>query len=106
MSDINWSETEKQAAHEAFKKAYEREINSLIQEVQQKMSHVTEIDKVWQLHDFLSAKRHEIEGKYDDRYEVLTFVFAGLLKEGWLNLEELKFLASDKLAKITALSRM
>ncbi|MGK7872223.1 MAG: hypothetical protein AB4426_02555 [Xenococcaceae cyanobacterium] len=106
MSEINWSESEKKAAQEAFKKAYEREINSLIQEVRQKAAEIAEIDSVWQLHDFLSARRHEIDGKYDYRYSVLVFVFAKLLQEGWLNLEELQDLERDKLAKITALARM
>lgn len=106
MSEINWSETEKKAAHEAFNRAYEREISSLIEEVRRKVSEIAEIDEVWLLHDFLSARRHEIDGKYDYSYSVLIFVFSRLLKDGWLNLEELQFLEQDKLAKITALARM
>jgi hypothetical protein len=106
VSEINWSEIEKEAAHEALKQAYEREINSLIEEVRQKVNEIAEIDEVWLLHDFLSARRHEIDGKYDDNYSVLVFVFAQLLKEGWLNLDELQALDRDKLAKITALTRM
>ena len=106
MSEINWSESEKQGAEKAFKRAYKREINSLIEEIKHKVAKITEIDEVWQLHDLLSARRHEIDGKYDYRYSVLVFVFAKLVKEGWLNPEELKFLERDKLAKITALTRM
>jgi hypothetical protein len=106
VSEINWSESEKKAADEAFKKAYEREINSLIEEVRQKASEIAEIDEVWRLHDFLSSRRHEIDGKYDYRYSVLIFVFARLLKEEWLSLDELKALEREKLAKITALARM
>lgn len=106
MSEINWSEREKKAAKEAFDKAYEREINSVIEEVRQKASNISEIDQLWRLHDFLSAKRHEIDGKYDYRYSELIFVFARLLKEGWVDREELKVLEGDKLAKISALARM
>ena len=106
MSEINWSDSEKKAAKEVFDRAYEREINNLIEEVRQKASQVSEIDQLWQLHDFLSAKRHEIDGKYDYRYSELIFVFAKLLKQGWVNKEELKVLERDKLAKISALSRM
>jgi hypothetical protein len=58
------------------------------------------------LHDFLSARRHEIDGKYDYRYSVLIFVFAGLVKEGWLNIDELEGLQKDKLTKVAALARM
>lgn len=106
MSEINWSESEKKAAQEALRRAYEREIRTLIEEVRQKERELSEIDDVWRLHDFLSAKRHEIDGKYDYRYSVIIFVFAKLLQEGLLNLEELQFLEPDKLAKITALTRM
>ena len=106
MSEINWSESEKKGAQEAFKRAYEREINSLIEQVKQKVAQLTEIEELWQLHDLLSARRHEIDGKYDYRYSVLIFVFAKLLQEGWLNLDDLKALERDKLAKITALARI
>ena len=106
MTETNWSKSEKKGAEEAFKRAYEREVKSLIKEVRQKGSEISEIDQVWQLHDFLSARRHEIDGKYDYRYSVLIFVFARLLQEGWLNLEELGFLEQDKLAKINVLARM
>ncbi len=106
MTEVTWSETEQTAAQEAFNKAYEREINSLIEGVKQQASAITELDELWRLHDFLSAKRHEIEGKYDYRYSVLVFVFAKLLQEGWLTLEELQFLDRDKLAKIKVLAMM
>lgn len=106
MNDITWSESEKKAAREAFKIAYNREIIGLIEEVKVKVSQIAEVDEVWRLHDFLSARRHEIDGKYDDRDSVLIFVFAQLLKEKWLSLDELKALEKDKLAKINALARM
>lgn len=106
MSEINWSESETKAAHEAFKKAYDREIKNLMNKVRETTAEITEIDELWQLHDFLSARRHDIEGKYDYRYSVIIFVLARLLKEGWLDVEELQALERDKLAKITALSRM
>ncbi|MGC9527608.1 MAG: hypothetical protein ACP5D7_18905 [Limnospira sp.] len=106
MSDINWSEAEKKSAGEAFQKAYDREIKTLLEEVRNKAVAITDIDDIWKLHDFLSAKRHEIDGKYDYRYSVLIFVFAQLIKEEWLSLEELQGLEKDKRAKIAALARM
>lgn len=106
MSEINWSDTEKKAAHEAFKKAYEREINSLIEEVKQEIIEINEISQLWLLHDFLSARRHQIDGKYDDSCSSLIFVLAQLLKEEWLSMEELQALDRDKLTKISALARM
>jgi hypothetical protein len=106
VSDINWSEAEKKTAGEAFQKAYDREIQTLLEEFRNKAVGISDLDDIWKLHDFLSAKRHEIDGKYDYRYSVLIFVFAKLVKEEWLSLEELQGLEKDKRAKIAALSRI
>lgn len=106
MSDFEWSEAEKQVAQKAFAKAREQEIDALIQDVRERASTTLKIDDVWQLHDFLSARRHEIDGKYDYRYSVLVFVFAQLVREGWLQLKELEGLKADKLTKITLLAQM
>lgn len=104
--EIEWSQTEKKIARQAFDKAYNREISSLIKEVQLQASQIAELENLWLLHDFLSARRHEIDGKYDYRDSSLVFVFASLIKEGWLHVDELEGLNPDKRAKIVALSRM
>jgi hypothetical protein len=101
-----WSQAEKEIARTAFDNAYEREIAALMVTVQAKANELTELEQLWNLHDFLSAKRHEVDGKYDYRYSVLLFVFAQLVKEGWLQLDELQGLDQGKLAKIKALMRM
>jgi hypothetical protein len=102
--DTDWTEAEKNVAETAFKTAYEREISALIQTVRE--CEITESDDLWRLHDLLSSKRYEMDGKYDFRYPSLLFVFAGLIKEGLLTIEELDGLHANKLAKITALARM
>lgn len=38
---------------------------------------------------FLNGKTHELDQKYDFRYSVLIGVFARLIAEGWLTLEDL-----------------
>jgi hypothetical protein len=106
VTEVDWSEIEKKVAKEAFDRAYQREINALLQEVRQRASTILELSDMWQLHDFLSARRHDIDGKYDYKYSVLIFVFAGLMKEGWLHIHELEGLEKDKLTKIAALARM
>ncbi len=116
-TEIIWSETEQKIAHEAFLKAYQRETTSLIHQIRVLASEIVELDHVWNLHDFLSARRHQIDGKYDylnparqgrdlDQYSALIFVFSQLVKEGWLHLDDLEGLDQDKLAKIAALTRM
>ncbi|AFY42438.1 hypothetical protein [Nostoc sp. PCC 7107] len=106
VSEIEWSKTEEDIAKQAFEKAYQREIEAVIQEVQQRSKMMTQADEMWQLHDFLSARRHEIDGKYEYRYSVLIFVFARLIKEGWLHLNELQGLEKDKLTKVAVMTRM
>ena len=105
-SSSNWSHAEKKIARAAFDKAYEREISALLESVRNEASQIADLESLWQLHDFLSARRHDIDGKYDYRYSGLLFVFARLSKEGWLHLDDLDGLAKDKLAKIKALKRM
>ena len=105
-SDIGWNKKEEQIAQKAFKKAYEREINNLIQTVRDNASKIVELDDLWRLNDFLSARRHDLDGKYDYRDATLMFVFAQLIQEGWLYLDDLEGLSKDKLTKISALTRM
>ena len=102
----HWSEKEKQIAHEALSKAYARETEALITEINQKASRITEINDIWSLHDYLSAKRYDIDGKYDYRDSTPIFVLAKLIKEGWLHSNELAGLTPDKRAKVAALARM
>lgn len=106
VSEAEWTDTEKTIARSAFEKAYDREIETLLKQVQQQASTLNALTDLWQLHDFLSAKRHEVDGKYDFQYPALPFVFAGLIKEGWLHLTDLEGLSQDKLSKIAALARM
>lgn len=106
VSEAEWTNTEKKIARTAFDQAYEREVEALLKHVREEVSTIVELGDLWRLHDFLSAKRHQIEGKYDYQYPALPFVFAGLVKEGWLHLNELEGLSKDKLAKIKSLASM
>jgi hypothetical protein len=106
VSEADWSTIEQKIAEEAFERAYQREIQALIKEVRQQANAIAQIEDMWHLHDFLSARRHEVDGKYDYQYSMLVFIFARLVKEGWLKLNELEGLDKSKIAKIAALSRM
>lgn len=106
VNEISWSETEQKVAETAFKTAYERETSALIQEIRESAVVISELEDIWRLHNFLSARRHEIDGKYDYSLSALMFVFATLIKQGWLHSDELLGLEPDKLAKISALARM
>jgi hypothetical protein len=106
LTNIQWSQTEEQVAKNAFEKAHAREIAALLKDVRERVEVISGVEEVWQLHDFLSARRHEIDGKYDYQYSALIFLFAQLIKEGWLRSDELEGLEPEKRTKIAALSRM
>ena len=106
VSNSGWSDTEKKLSHSVFDQAYARETAALVQYVRDQANSLEKLDDLWQLNDFLNARRHDLDGKYDYRYSVLIFVFARLVKEGWLSLEELSGLEKDKLAKIASLASM
>ncbi|MBD2150476.1 hypothetical protein H6F44_10140 [Pseudanabaena sp. FACHB-1277] len=106
VMNADWTTTEETIAQKAFDTAYKREIGSLMAAVRHQVGSLQEIDDMWRLHDFLSVKRHEVDGRYDYRLPMLVFVFAGLVKDGWLSIEELEGLNADKIAKIAALARM
>ncbi|MEO0455056.1 MAG: hypothetical protein AAF152_00540 [Cyanobacteria bacterium P01_A01_bin.114] len=106
QAEVQWSSAEKNVAEAALKKAYMREVEALIQAVREQAGSVSLLDEVWQLHDFLSARRHDIDGKYDSRESFLIFTLSRLVKEGWLDLSELAGLEASKRAKVTVLTRM
>lgn len=106
VTDIEWSEIEQAVASEALEKAYNREIQTLIADIRGKVDNLQSVEDLWQLHDILSIRRHALDGKYDDRSNALLFVFAQLLQEDLLTLDDLAGLSSAKLQKISALTRM
>jgi hypothetical protein len=105
-SETKWSEVEEKIAKQALQKAYERETTALIAYIRDRASSITELEDLWYLHDLLSSKRHEIDGKYYYDNMTIVFDFAKLVKEGWLSLDELKGLQPEIITKISALARM
>ncbi|MBE9029067.1 hypothetical protein IQ266_04740 [filamentous cyanobacterium LEGE 11480] len=106
VTDIEWSETEQAVASAAFDKAYNREIQALVADIRSKVNDLNAVEDLWQLHDLLSIRRHSLDGKYDSRTSALLFVFAQLLQEELLSLDDLAGLSPAKLKKISALTRM
>ena len=106
MSKIQLSEIETQIVEQAFQTAYQRETSALIAHVRDRSATIDKLSDLWYLHDLLSTKRHEIDGKYDFDENSFVFDFASLIKEGWLRLEDLQGLNKTILSKISALSRM
>ncbi|WP_019508132.1 hypothetical protein [Pleurocapsa sp. PCC 7319] len=105
-SEKQWSETEKQIAQQALQTAHQRETSALIANIRDRASSLTELEDLWYLHDLLSTKRHEIDGKYEYNQSTIVFDFARLVKEGWLRLEDIQGLKPETLSKISVLARM
>lgn len=106
IAETGWTTKEIEISQRVLHKAYQRETETLVAQVRDKINNLTDIEHLWQVHDILSAKRYDLDGKYDAREPMLIFTFAELLKEGWISLEELAGLESAKLAKISSLSKM
>ncbi len=106
VSKKQLSAIEEEIAKEALQKAYKREISALIAHVRERANSLTEIEDLWYLHDLLSTKRYEIDGKYVYNFATFVFDFALLVQEGWLTLEDLHGLPSTILSKISALTRI
>ena len=100
------SNKEEKIAKQALQTAYERETSALITTIRERASSIKKLQDLWYLHDLLSTKRHEIDGKYVYNSSTIVFDFARLVKEGWLNLDELKELKPEMVSKISALARM
>jgi Photoprotection regulator fluorescence recovery protein len=105
-NETMWSAAEHAIAQSAFQLAYTREIDALLLDVRQQCTSIDDLAQIWRLNDFLNSKRHEIEGKYDYREPALVFVFATLLHDGWLSMDDLMGLDILKLNKISAISNM
>lgn len=105
-SEVEWSQKEREIALKALETAFHREANTIVNLVREKSSEISCLDDLWKLHDFLSARRHDIDGKYDDSQAMFVFVFARLIKEGWLTIEDLAGIDSAKVNKVRLMTRM
>ena len=106
MQDFKWSKEEKKIARKMFEVAYKRECTDLIQKIQSKAAHLSGPNDIWSLHDFMSKKIRTIGRKYDYRYSVLPLVFAQLIKDGWLTIDELRGLSEEKINWMNKISAL
>ena len=103
VDDFKWSKTEKRISRSAFDKAYERECEDIVKNLNTKVKKIKSPEDLWRVHDFLTDKREDIDEKYDYRYSKLILVFARLIKDGWLDYKDLESLAENKIDPIESL---
>ena len=100
-----WSRSEKVIARKAFNAALGRELHEVIQEAKKMASQIQQPSDLWDLENYLTQHRKEIDRKYDYRSSRLTQVFGRLLYEKRLREEELRSLREDKLKAIRSCAK-
>ena len=98
--EYNWSKKEKKIVRQAFDRAYEREMRHLAEKVREMLDDNEDARAVWRILDILQEEAKETDFKYDFRYSILILIFARLLREGWLMLEDLEGISEEKIEKI------
>jgi hypothetical protein len=104
-SDMSWSKSEKAIGRKAFDAALGRELHEVIQEAKKMASQIKQPWDLWDLQEYLTQRRKEIDRKYDYRYSHLTQVFGRLLYETRVSEEELRGFSEDKLKTIRSLAK-
>jgi hypothetical protein len=105
QNEPTWSKSEKAIARTVFDAALKRELQDVMHTTKQMANQIKEPADVWELEDYLTERRKEINRKYDYRYSQLRHVFGRLLYEGRVSEEELRGLQEDKLKSIRSLAK-
>lgn len=94
--DLKWSSAEKKIARSAFDAALEAALTKIMAEFMRKANAVTQPSEMWEIEDYLRQQRRAIDGLFDYRYSQLLLVFAGLVREGYLDESRLAGLSEEK----------
>ena len=71
MREMKWSPTEKVIARKAFDWALGRELQSATLEARSKAAKIQEPSNLWDLEQYLTQRRQEIDRTFDYRYSLL-----------------------------------
>jgi hypothetical protein len=100
-----WSRSEKAIARKAFDAARKRELHEVMQETKQMASQINEPDDLWDLEQYLTERRKDIDRKYDTRGSRLKDVLGRLLYENRLGEEDLRGLREEKVKSIRSFAQ-
>lgn len=98
MHDLKWSAAEKRITRRVFEAALEAELAEIMSEFKARVAAAAEPEDMWSLEEYLQHKRLGIHRKYDYRYRQLLFVFAQLLHQRRIRIEQLGWLSGDRLS--------
>lgn len=96
MRDFKWTDREKKLARQVFETALHAELADLMERCKADAEAMSSPDELWELEERLSRWRREIDSKYDYRYSQLPLVFARLLREKRIRIEQLEGLGAEK----------
>jgi len=97
QGNARWSNAERKIARRAFEHALKQELQEVVQKVKEMAREIKGSSELWELEDYLTQRRKEINRKYEYRGAKLRFVLGTLLHEGRLTEEHLMGFGEDKL---------
>ncbi len=100
MPDLKWSNAEKALSRKLFEQALDTELAETLAEFKAKAAVAGKPEDMWAIHEYLGARRRDIDAKYDYRDSQLIFVFGVLLRESRIQGLQLAGLSQDKQAMI------
>ena len=106
QNELNWSKSERLIARRAFDAALGREFHEIMQQARQKANQIKAPADLWELERYLTARRKEIDAKYEFRFSRLTRTFGRLLWEGRVSEDQLRRLGEDKLNVIRSCAKV
>ena len=104
MSTSNWTVQEQNVARQAFEVGKQRSITVLIKSIQHQTQRLETPDSIWELHDFLSTKRFQYEGRSNFDLNNILFTLADMIKQDLINYDDLAGFDQKKMGKIKAMS--
>jgi hypothetical protein len=100
MRELKWSAMERTIARRAFNRALKQELSAVVQKAKKMCEQIAEPCELWELENYLTRRRREIDRRYDYRYSILPLVFGTLIREGRLSEQDLQGLDDDKLRHV------
>jgi hypothetical protein len=91
-----WSPAEKAVARCAYDEAFEAAKAGIMAEVKRQAAAAETMADIWAIEGTLKDARRDIDLMFDYRYSQLLFVFAGLIRHGYIDEDRLDGLAEDK----------
>jgi hypothetical protein len=100
MLNFKWSKAEKKIERRAFDSALKKECAAVMEKLKGLAVTAEKPEDIWAIHDYLTDQRKVIDEKHDYRYSKLIILFGRLLREKWIEDNDLEGLNEEKLQAI------